>query len=276
MYVLTGRMQCTSIVYVLSTPLAFQLASVLRIGLRIPPFFDERRVAGVRRCQSACGPVLTCSSLAFGRPTAGTFDRKQIRGRVKYDRLKALNSLLYLCDHLPKPVDVYTALKVVYFADKLHLERYGRLMFGETYIAMENGPVPSGAYDIVKYVSGRAKYDLNFPEANECLYATTTELIQKRDANIEVLSRSELTCLVESARAYGALSFDELKRLSHDDPWKRADANGELDLIDIANSLPDGELVSAHLMDRTPGTASIPPAKEEDEGAIRASSAASR
>jgi uncharacterized phage-associated protein len=172
---------------------------------------------------------------------------------MKYDRNKALHALLYLCDHLPRPTDVYTALKVIYFADKLHLERFGRSMFGETYIAMDNGPVPSGAYDIVKYVGGRAKYDLEFPEAHSSLCATKTTLSAKQSPKLDFFSRSELMCLTHAAREFGGLNFEQLKRLSHDEAWKRADANGEMELEDIVRTLPNSELVAAHLHDRTPG-----------------------
>ena len=174
---------------------------------------------------------------------------------MKYNRDKALQSLVYLCDHLPQPVSVYTALKVIYFADKLHLERFGRQMFGDTYIAMDNGPVPSGAYDIVKYVSGRAKYDLEFPAAHAALFATPRELVKKARPDLDVFSRSELMCLAACARQFGGLSFNELKTISHDEAWKQADQNGEMDLPSIAATLKDGDLIVQHLRDRTPGAA---------------------
>ena len=174
---------------------------------------------------------------------------------MKYNRTKALHSLLYLCKRLPQPVDVYTALKVIYFADKLHLERFGRLMFGDRYIAMENGPVPSGAYDIVKYVGGRSVVDLAFPEAAEKLYSTRTDLIPKGAPDRELFSRSELICLAECASKYGSMSFTELKKISHDEAWKKADANGEIDIEHIALMLQDGSAIVGHLNDRSPGAA---------------------
>ncbi len=39
---------------------------------------------------------------------------------------------------------------MMYFADRLHLERYGRFICGDSYVAMKNGPVPSFTYDILK------------------------------------------------------------------------------------------------------------------------------
>ena len=47
--------------------------------------------------------------------------------RLRLDPRKALEVLLYVVRSCH---DMYTALKVIYFADRLHLERYGRLIAG--------------------------------------------------------------------------------------------------------------------------------------------------
>ncbi|MFB3902421.1 MAG: Panacea domain-containing protein [Acidobacteriota bacterium] len=39
------------------------------------------------------------------------------------------------------------AAKLLYFADKYHLTRYGRPVIGDQYVKMEYGPVPSKALD---------------------------------------------------------------------------------------------------------------------------------
>ena len=63
--------------------------------------------------------------------------------------IKALETLVYLAN---KDQRQYWVLKAIYLADKEHLQKYGRQMFGDRYIAMKLGPVPSLAYDIVKSV----------------------------------------------------------------------------------------------------------------------------
>ena len=44
--------------------------------------------------------------------------------------------------------------KILYFADQRHLSLYGRSITGDTYIAMQYGPVPSNVDDILKAVRG--------------------------------------------------------------------------------------------------------------------------
>src|SRR4051812_12877508 len=58
--------------------------------------------------------------------------------------------------------DLHSISKLLYWADKWHLEHYGRTVSGDQYIAMKNGPVPSNVYDMLKFVRGDGKFD--FPK----------------------------------------------------------------------------------------------------------------
>jgi len=174
----------------------------------------------------------------------------------KFDRRKALHTLLYVISRLPQPANIYNVLKCIYFADREHLEQYGRQIYEETYFAPEHGPVPSRAYDIVKYAAGRASWDIKFPEALEALEATKTELSKKIEPDLNIFSRSELICLSDAAKKYGTLSFNKLKHLSHQSKaFRKADPNGDIDLDDLILELHDGKELKQHLLDRHPGKA---------------------
>jgi len=81
--------------------------------------------------------------------------------RFSFDRDKALEVILYVSS---KVKDLYHLLKIIYFADKKHLSLYGRFISGDSYIAMNNGPVPSQSYDILKGIRGDGIYS---PSENE-------------------------------------------------------------------------------------------------------------
>ena len=66
---------------------------------------------------------------------------------------KTLNAVLYISERL-KRSDFHKIFKILYFSDREHLMEYGRAITGDTYIAMEYGPVPSNLYDILKSVRG--------------------------------------------------------------------------------------------------------------------------
>jgi hypothetical protein len=54
-----------------------------------------------------------------------------------------------ILDLLEKTVQstIHSVSKVLYFADKEHLEKYGRFICGDSCYAMKHGPVPSQIYD---------------------------------------------------------------------------------------------------------------------------------
>ena len=60
---------------------------------------------------------------------------------------KSLQAVLYVANRLERK-DFHKIFKVLYFADREHLTKYGRPITGDTYVAMEYGPVPSMIYDI--------------------------------------------------------------------------------------------------------------------------------
>src|ERR1041385_8562498 len=65
------------------------------------------------------------------------------------DKRKAIETIIYVARKAPI-ADRFHVCKIIYFADKYHLQHYGRFVFGDYYVAMKNGPVPSGAYDVIK------------------------------------------------------------------------------------------------------------------------------
>jgi uncharacterized phage-associated protein len=176
--------------------------------------------------------------------------------KAKFDQRKALHALLFVVTHLSKPANVYNVLKCVYYADRKHLQEYGRQIYGETFYALEHGPVPSAAYEIVKYASGRAKWDLRFPEAIELLEVNDIYLSARGPADTDLLSRSDMACLLDAARKYGRMSFGRLKKLSHQGKaFENAGPNGEMKLSDLIGELKESEAVASHLRDRAPGEA---------------------
>lgn len=176
--------------------------------------------------------------------------------KPKFDQRKALHALLFVVTRLPKPANMYNALKCLYYADRKHLQEYGRQIYGDTFYALQDGPVPGAAYEIVKYVNGRMKWDLNFPEAFERLEVNDHFLSVKGSVDTDLLSRSDMVCLIDAARKYGRMPFGKLKELSHKGKaFENADPNGEMNLSDLVDELKGAEAVASHLKDRAPGEA---------------------
>ena len=175
-----------------------------------------------------------------------------------FDQRKALHALLFVVTHLPKPANVYNVLKCLYYADRKHLQEYGRQIYGETFYALEHGPVPSAAYEIIKYTNGHAKWDLQFHEAFDLLDVNDIHVSARGPVDTDLLSQSDMVCLLDASRKYGRMSFTRLKKLSRQGKaFENADPNAEMKLADLVDELQDSESVASHLKDRNPGEAHL-------------------
>ncbi len=163
-----------------------------------------------------------------------------------FDPEKALNAILWIAKRVRVPT-FHSISKLLYFADRIHLERYGRLISGDSYVAMKHGPVPSGAYDIMKAVRGDGTCTVD-EEAQEAFRVDGShEVVPRREANELFFSESDLECLHEAVERYGRLGFKELTRLSHDAAWESADEDDIIELEQIIATLPDGARLLEHL-----------------------------
>jgi uncharacterized phage-associated protein len=168
------------------------------------------------------------------------------RQRFHFDPEKALNLVLYVAHEVPQAT-FHTISKVIYFADKLHLQRYGRLICGDSYVAMKHGPVPSEIYDMMKDVRGDGNSD-HWQTAREAFEVKgKATVVPHKGPDLDVFSSSDLECLNESIKKYGHLSFKQLTDLSHDAAWEATDDNDIIDLEEIVATLPEGETLLQHL-----------------------------
>jgi len=155
----------------------------------------------------------------------------------RFDAEKALEVIIYIAEKAKTP-DIYHVQKILYFADLEHLEGYGRFICGDSYIAMNAGPVPSGVYDIIKDV--RSERNPFYPVASKEAFNVDGNYIEpKRNANLDFFSKSDLKCLNDSIAENECLSFGQLKSKSHDAAYDAADMNGEMSVYEIAKSLKD-------------------------------------
>jgi|SRR5208282_5669364 uncharacterized phage-associated protein len=177
-------------------------------------------------------------------------------GPLSFDAPKALEALLYVVQKTS--TDMYGALKLLYVADKLHLERYGSLMFGEDYSAMEWGPVPSNTYDIVKFVDGRRQRCLN-ESAKSAFRMDGNNLLLLRRPDLDELSESNRECLDEAITRHGANDFEGFKKLTHDNAWRAAwrsagqRRSNPIPLVSVASQFPNAQELIQHLSDPNPG-----------------------
>ncbi|MDD9884665.1 MAG: Panacea domain-containing protein [Gammaproteobacteria bacterium] len=151
-----------------------------------------------------------------------------------FEPAKAVECVLYLAARLPRP-GLHNIAKIFYFADKRHLREYGRLICGDSYVAMKYGPVPSAIYGMLKAVRGDARDQWTPPRAvvkraKDALAVSGCRVKPLREADLMELSDSDVECLEWAVKKYGRCLFNELTHVSHDAAWKSTPPNTAISL----------------------------------------------
>jgi len=171
--------------------------------------------------------------------------QKRIR---RFDREKTVEVIKYISRHAPTP-DIYWIGKILYFADKLHLQRYGRLICGDDYVAMKHGPVPSGTYNLLREARQFNDIPAFHPAPGEFEIEGQNRVVALKAPDMDLFSETDIECLKESIRKYGTLDFGKLKAKSHDEAYKAADENDFMDIEKIVATLPNAKVVLEHIQE---------------------------
>lgn len=138
---------------------------------------------------------------------------------------KILQALYYIQQHAPTSnksrCSYMFLLKILYFADRYHLRRYGFLASSDKYCAMKLGPVASATYDLLR---GKQPYGANSAELQ-----LLNDVIPVDEYSVEIkpqetdeLSASFIEALNFSVSEFGKYDQFKLSDMTHDFPeWKR-------------------------------------------------------
>jgi uncharacterized phage-associated protein len=170
-----------------------------------------------------------------------------MRRSSQFDPEKAVETILFIAQNAPNPT-TYWVLKILYFADKLHLQRFGRQICGDDYFALRSGPVPSLTYDMVKDVrDGRQSLFSSHACSSFEVDKHSNRITPLREPNLDLFSRSDIECIRQSIEENGQLSFTQLKEKSHDAAYESADENDIIPIRQIIATLPNSELLREYV-----------------------------
>jgi len=157
------------------------------------------------------------------------------------DKEKSIAALLYIIQKVGGSLDMYSLLKILYFAESKHLVEYGRPITGDKMVAMNHGPVPSSSYDSVKFNTIDSN---NFQNEDNIVTA-------ERAPNLDCLSESDIECLDESIAENGGLNFGKLKSKSHDSAYdwaiKNCGKNSIIPYVEIAKAFGADEAMIEYI-----------------------------
>ena len=162
---------------------------------------------------------------------------------------KSLAVTSYLAERTGETM--YTILKMVYVADRFHLERYARPITGDRFIAMKEGACPSNIYNSMKHLRGEPERNF-LPNSAEYLEvdATTFDVSVKDMPSLDVLSATDIECLDEVISILKRRGRWVIRDMAHDQAWKNTRRNSTMDYLEIARSLNDGDVLERHLKER--------------------------
>jgi uncharacterized phage-associated protein len=156
-----------------------------------------------------------------------------IRMKPHAERIvEAILFIVYEAEKREQSVTQYDIVKTLFLADRAHLNKFGRPITYDNYVAMEHGPVPSLAYNILKEESRTLqRYSVKLPWKRQKGFGR--EYVYKnplRAAREDVLSASDFSLLREMLTVVKSLGFSQIRRLTHEDPaydraWKSRGAS---------------------------------------------------
>lgn len=134
---------------------------------------------------------------------------------------KAIQSLNFFAAKESGEINKMKALKLIWLSDKLHLIANGRLITGDSYYAMKNGPVASGTRDILEQ-NGFSLSPEELDYSTEFLELGGYDFTSKLPPVLKVLSKSDVDALEKVYSYYGAFPEFKLSDISHEfSEWKQ-------------------------------------------------------
>ncbi len=137
---------------------------------------------------------------------------------------KLVHALAYFSKVGVRNLTKLKAAKLLYFADKEHLLRYGRPILGDVYFCLPYGPVPSLALNEMSDAIAAPEVkdeDRNLFKSvlkvHRSLF-TQHPVFQSKSFDPEVFSESELEILEEISKKYGRCTASQLVDLTHKEP----------------------------------------------------------
>jgi len=140
---------------------------------------------------------------------------------MSFSYRKVTQALNYFAGQNCGRINKMKALKLLYFADRFHLRKYGRPITNDEYFAMDYGPVPSGGKDLVEGSDFRPDPEKAY--AGQYLNPVDRlEFSSIAKPDLEVFSKTDLEALDYAWKHFGHMDQFKLAELTHEYPeWKR-------------------------------------------------------
>jgi uncharacterized phage-associated protein len=143
---------------------------------------------------------------------------------LPFDYHKGTQAINYFARQSGGQIDKMKVLKLVFFADRFHLRKYGRPITNDEYIAMEYGPVASGVKDLIDQCDFLGTLERDY-SSKYLEYVLRHDVKSKHAIDTDVFSDSELEALEFAWQKFGDQDGLQLSDITHAYPeWKTHEA----------------------------------------------------
>lgn len=134
--------------------------------------------------------------------------------------------------------------KLLYFADKEHLLKYGRPIIGDTYYKLKDGPIPTKGLDILRGRASLAAVAL----LKEAVEIHGWSVTPKKDPDLSVFSKSDLKVLNQIKEEFGTFTAYDLRQLSHDEnAYNASQMHAAIDFELLVDDAEDAEALRSFM-----------------------------
>lgn len=142
-----------------------------------------------------------------------------------YEQINKIKAVvLYVLQNFKEGTDYIKLFKLMYFAQRAYVAKYGRPIFEDSFRARPLGPVPSLTYKAVKTAESGDFSDISGRAMNSlvtALHVNGKMVSTKRKPDMDYLAKYEVECLNEVIDQYKDIDSRELSKMSHKDKaWR--------------------------------------------------------
>ena len=147
-------------------------------------------------------------------------DIEKIKSKLHFSEVRATEAASYLMSKCGGIINYTKLLKLLYLADRRSLLERERPITFDTYVVMDNGPVLSQTYDLIKEI------DLDLYFWNKHITRKGYNVALTEPVKLRLLSRSDIKILDAIFTEYGHFTYSELIEICHKLPEYRRPKDG--------------------------------------------------
>ena len=156
---------------------------------------------------------------------------------INFEVKKSIHLLLFILQSLGGKASPCKVFLMFYFADLRYLFNYGKLGFGNFYLAMRQGPVPYNIFWLFLELNNRAE------GSNSVRLRHYFDMTEDGDVRAVVryesdyLTMTEVNNLFSVLQQYKGYSLEELQQMAMGMSWQNADAANVMSVIRMAEEM---------------------------------------